>query len=138
MVTETVNWNNDSDMSESGMSVIHQKVSQHGDRPNTVNAEPNSSHPIQNNVIISQQSVNKREKTQSSIGVGGVEKRKSKTKDNKKHFDKQDLNQKIYILDLECKVKEQDKTINLLSKCMDLIGVNSNVQDVSENKTITT
>ena len=78
MVTETVNWNNDSDKSESDMLVIHQKVSEHGDRPNEVNAEPNSSHPIQNNVIISQQSVNKNKKPQSSIGVGGVEKRKIK------------------------------------------------------------
>ena len=131
IVTETVNWNNDSDKSESGMLVIHQKVFEHGDRPNEVNVEPNSSHQ-------SQQSVNKNEKSQSSIGAGGVDKRKSKTKDNKKHSDKQDLDQKIYILDLERKVKEQDKTINLLSKRMDLIGVNSNVQDVSENKTITT
>ena len=80
---------------------------------------------------MSQHSEQQCDKLQTVSGAVGGEKRKSRLKDSKKNSDKHDLDQKIYILDLERKVKEQDKTINLLSKRIDMMSSEKG-QDSSE------
>ena len=42
------------------------------------------------------------------IGISGAEKWKMKSKDNQKSTDKVNLDQKIYITDLERRIKEQE------------------------------
>ena len=133
-ITESANPCTDKGNTKSDIQVTHPKEcgkEKNSDKGTKQAFKSNLQQVNVNEAMNSQHSEQQCDKLQTISGAVGGEKRKSRLKDSKKNSDKHDLDQKIYILDLERKVKEQDKTINLLAKRIDMMSSDKG-QDSSE------